>query len=400
MPTGVGLVVVLGAMSVLGPLSIDLYLPALTDIQSDLHTTESKVQLTLTACLIGLAAGQLVIGSLSDALGRRRPLLAGMGAYVLATAGCALAPSIELLVALRFVQGFCGAAGVVIARSVVRDLFEGNEAVRFFASLMLVSGLAPIVGPLLGAGVLHWTSWHGVFVLIGSAGALLTMVAAVRLAETLPPERRRRGGLRASGAAFRVLLGDRAYVGYIFGAGLGFATTFVYVAASPFVLKDLHGLSSVQFSLVFGTNSMALIGMGQVSRHLVHRFGSRRLFLAGLAMSSFGGAVVMTVVALDLGLVPLLFGFICAVAAIGLIGPNASALALAKHGDRAGSASALQGVAQFVLGAVAAPFAGIAGRDSAMPMAVLMVSLPAVANLVARTLTRGDRVPAGAAADR
>lgn len=398
LPTGASLVLVLGTLSVLGPLSIDIYLPALPNIQDDLHTTASKVQLTLTACLIGLSVGQLVIGSLSDSFGRRRPLLVGMGAYVIATIGCALTPNIELLVAMRFFQGFCGAAGVVIARSIVRDLYVGNDAARFFASLMLVSGLAPIVGPLLGALVLRWTSWHGVFALIATVGLLMSIVAALRLAETLPPERRRGAGLRESMAAFGVLLHDRVYVGYILGAGLGFATAFVYISGAPFVLKDLHGISSLTFSIVFGLNSMALVGFGQVGRHFVRRVGSRRLYFAGLTMSCAGGAIVFIDVTLDLGLAPLLLGFFCVVGAVGLIGPNASALAMSGHGDRAGSASALQGVVQFAAGATVAPFAGIAGRDTAVPMAILMLSLPIVALSLARWLTRP--VPATAGVDR
>ncbi len=379
--------VLLGAMTALGPLSIDLYLPALPDIETDLNTTTSKVQLTLTACLIGLAAGQLVIGSLSDALGRRRPLLVGMTAYVFASLGCAFAPTIEILIAMRFLQGFCGAAGMVVARSTVRDLHVGADAVRFFASLMVVTGLAPIIGPVLGAIVLRATSWNGVFVMIAAAGAVIAVLAAVRLTETLPVERRRHGGLRASLSAFRVLSRDRRYVGYIVSAGLVFATAFVYIASAPFVLKDLYGLTSLKFSIVFGLNSMALVGFGQISRLLVRRVGSRRLFQAGLAMSTLGGAIVMTVVALDLGLAPLLAGFFCVVGAIGLVGPNATALAMADHGDNAGSAAALQGVAQFVLGAAVAPLAGIAGRNTAMPMAVLMVSIPLLAVAVARLMT-------------
>jgi MFS transporter, DHA1 family, multidrug resistance protein len=393
LPSGSGLVLVLGAMTALGPLSIDVYLPALPEIETDLATSTSMVQLTLTACLVGLAVGQLVMGSLSDAVGRRRPLLLGMSAYVGATFACALAPTIEWLIAARFVQGFCGATGVVIARSVVRDLFTGAEAVRFLGSLMLVTGLAPILGPVLGALVMGATSWRGIFVLIGTAGAVFTAIAHRRLVETLPVERRRRGGLRASVSTFGELLADRRFVGYVLASGLIFATAFVYIASAPFVLKELFGLTSVSFAVVFGLNSMALMGFGQVSRFVVHRLGSRRLFLAGLAMSGAGGSVVLAVISLDLPLGFLLAGFFLVVGAIGLVSPNATALALADHGDKAGSASALQGVAQFVLGATAAPFAGIAGNDTALPAAILMFALPLLAIVAAATLVGRSHGP-------
>ncbi|MDX6732677.1 MAG: transporter, family, multidrug resistance protein, partial [Baekduia sp.] len=266
------LVGVLGSLSAFGPLSIDMYLPALPAMADDLHAAPSLVQLTLTACLLGLAAGQLVGGPISDARGRRGPLLAGLAVYVVASALCALAPSVGVLIALRFVQGAAGSFGIVIGRAVVRDLHEGREAARLFAALILVNGVAPILAPVIGAGILHVTSWRGVFAVLAVIGAGLLVVVAAVLGETLPAADRHAGGLRATLRTFRELLGDRGFVGCVLSAGLAFAAMFAYISGSPFVLQDVYGASPAVFAVLFGINGLGIVLAGRLSSRLSERY--------------------------------------------------------------------------------------------------------------------------------
>ncbi|MEU2158709.1 multidrug effflux MFS transporter, partial [Streptomyces sp. NPDC019396] len=255
-------VLVLGGLTALPPLSMDMYLPALPQVTGALDASAATVQLTLTACLAGMALGQLVVGPMSDRWGRRRPLLVGMAVYVAATAVCALAPGAELLIAFRLLQGLAGAAGIVIARAVVRDLYDGVAMARFFSSLMLVSGMAPIIAPLIGGQVLRVTDWRGVFYVLAGIGLLLTLLAARFLHETLPPERRHSGGVGQALGTMRGLLADRVFAGYTLAGGLAFATLFAYISASPFVVQEIYGASPQTFSLLFGLNSLGLVAVG------------------------------------------------------------------------------------------------------------------------------------------
>lgn len=372
----VRLVVILGALSAFGPLSIDLYLPALPALTRDLGAGASAGQLTLTACLAGLAFGQLVAGPLSDRLGRRRPLLAGLAAYVAASLACALAPSIGALVALRFVQGLAGAAGIVIARAVVRDLRSGAEAARLFSFLMLVTGLAPILAPVVGGELLRVTSWRGLFVALALIDVVLLAAAAGWLEETLPTARRHDGGLRETGRAFGVVSRDRVFVAYALLLSLSFAEMFAYIAGSSFVTQDLYGVSSQTFALIFGLNALGLTACSQVNGALVGRLGPRRLLSIGLGLGAAGGLTLLAVVvAGGIGLAGILPCLFVAVSSIGLVLPNATALALADYPHVAGSASALVGVTQFLVGAAIAPLVGIAGTRSALPMGIAMAAL-------------------------
>lgn len=229
------LVLVLGSLIAIGPLTIDMYLPALPDIAADLHTTSAAVQLTLTGTLAGLAFGQLLIGPLSDAVGRRAPLLAGIGLHIVASVLCVVAPNIEVIGALRVLQGLGAAAASVVAMAVVRDLFDGAAFAKLFSRLMLVMGVAPILAPTLGSELLRWSDWRGVFLALAVFGLLLVTVAAFGLPETLPPARRRGGGVAATVRVYGSLLRDRTFVGLVLVAGLAMAALFAYVAGSSFV---------------------------------------------------------------------------------------------------------------------------------------------------------------------
>ncbi len=379
---------ILGALSSIGPLSIDMYLPALPRLSSDLSASASLVQLTLTACLVGLAAGQLLAGPVSDLWGRRRPLLAGVLIYTAVSLLCVVAPSVEVLIVLRLIQGTAGAACIVISRAVVRDMHDGPAAARFFSLLMLVNGVAPVAAPVIGGQLLRFTSWRGVFVVLAILGLLMT-VSLLGLRETLPVEARHTGGLKASLRTFGDLLTDRAYVGYALASGFAFAAMFAYISGSPFVLQNIYGLSPQEFSLAFAVNSIGIILFGQVSTVLVGRFPPRTLLAAGLLVALAGGVLLVVVVFGDLGLPGMLVALFLVVSAIGLTMPNATALALSgRPPNVAGSASALLGMAQYVIGAVTAPLVGLAGTHSAVPMAVLIAGSAAAGVIVFAALTR------------
>jgi MFS transporter, DHA1 family, multidrug resistance protein len=380
----VRLVVVLGAVNAVGPLSIDMYLPALPDIARSLDTSASQVQLTLSACVAGLALGQLVLGPLSDRRGRKLPILAAMTTYAIVSVLCALAPSAPTLMGLRFVQGLAGAGGVVIARAVVRDLHTGAAAVRLFSSLMLVTGLAPILAPLVGGQVLEFTSWRGIFVVLGVLAALIALAVAVGLRETLPAERRSRHGVGRTLGTMGMLLRDRWFVGHGLAGGLAFGALFAYISSSSFVLQGIYGVSPQLYSVLFALNGLGLIAGSQVNARLVGRFGPTLLLRCGLASIVASALTLLTVVTVGgLGVWAVLVPMFVIVSSLSFVFPNSTALALADHAAVAGTASALLGVIQFSVGAVVAPLVGAAGTTSAIPMAVVMTAV-ALGALVAR----------------
>ena len=369
------LVVILGALSAFAPLSIDMYLPALPVLGRDFGAGAAQIQLTLSSCLLGLALGQMVAGPLSDALGRRRPLLIGVAAYALASLLCVVAPSVGALIVLRFVQGAAGAAGIVISRAVVRDLHAGVAAARFFSLLMLVNGLAPILAPVVGGQLLRVTSWRGVFVVLAAIGVGLFLATAAGLRETLPAGSRHGGGLGATLVTFRRLLADRSFVGYALSGGLAFAAMFAYISGSPFVLQGIYGVSPQLFSIMFGLNALGLMVAGQINGRLVGMVSPRRLLGAGVTASAVGSVSLLVVVVAGLGLTGVLPALFVVVASLGFVLPNATALALSGHPQTAGSASALLGVLQFTVGAIAAPLVGLGGAHTALPMALVIAAL-------------------------
>jgi DHA1 family bicyclomycin/chloramphenicol resistance-like MFS transporter len=353
-----------------------------------LHTSASLVQLTITACLFGLAAGQLVVGPLSDALGRRPPLVVGMILFTVASALCAASPSVDVLIVLRAVQGFTGAAGIVIARAIIRDRFSGAAVAHYFALLTLVNGLSPVLAPLLGAQVLRFTSWRGVFLALAAVGAILSLVAS-RQKETLAPSRRRTGGLSASLGVMRGLTADRVFVGYALGNGFVLGAMFAYISGSAYVLQEIYRLSPQLFSVVFAINAIGIMVASRVVSFLSGRVPLRRLLAAGLAESAVGGAVVLISVLFHLGLPGLLPGLFLVVSSVGLVMPTTMSLALADHAHNAGSASGALGLAQFTVGGAVAPLVGLSGGHSALLMAILIAALAVSAGAICTLLTRG-----------
>ncbi|WP_372461479.1 multidrug effflux MFS transporter [Actinacidiphila acidipaludis] len=382
--TGWLVTLVLGGLTALPPLSMDMYLPALPQVTDALHAPSATVQLTLTGCLAGLALGQLVAGPLSDRWGRRGPLLTGMVIYVLATAFCALAPSAGLLIGVRVVQGLAGAAGIVIARAVVRDLYDGVDMARFFATLQLISGVAPIVAPLIGGQILRVTDWRGVFVVCTVIGVLLTVLVWRRLHETLPPAERHSGEMKETFGAMRGLLADRVFTGYVLAGSFGFAALFTYVSASSFVVQDVYGASVQTFSLLFGLNSVGIVAVGQLNgKVLVGRVDMDKVLGAGLVLI---GAASVALVLLTTGvfgpatLPEIAAALFVLMASMGLVLPTTNTLALLRTKRSAGSASALIGTSSFLVGAAISPLAGVAGDGTAVPMAITQLTCVVIAS--------------------
>jgi DHA1 family bicyclomycin/chloramphenicol resistance-like MFS transporter len=375
LPSRPALIVILGSMVAIGPLSIDMYLPGLPQITRSLHAQAAEVQLTLTAVVVGLALGQLVAGPLSDRIGRRRPLVAGLLAYAGVSVLCALAPTVTVLTGLRLLQGLAGGAGIVIGRAVVRDLYAGAAAARLFSSLMLVTGLAPILAPVIGAQVLKVTDWQGIFVVLAGLALAIVTLAAVALPETLPPARRDRGGLPQTLATLRGLLTQRMFMGYALTAALAFGALFAYIAGSSFVLQEVYGLSPQAFSLAFGANGLGLVVGSQINARLVGRFGPGFLLRRALLVIVTAAAALVAVVAIDLGVWPVIIATFVVMSSLSFVMPNSTALALADQAKVAGTASALLGVIQFLVGGLAAPLVGLGGTGSALPMAIVMLSL-------------------------
>lgn len=398
----IGLLVtfILGSLTATPPLAMDMYLPALPEVTRSLSAPAATVQLTLTACLAGMALGQIVVGPMSDKWGRRRPLLAGLAVYVVATALCAVAPTVEVLVAFRLVQGLAGAAGIVIARAVVRDLYDGVAMARFFSTLMLISGVAPVVAPLIGGQILRFTDWRGVFVVLVVVGVALGVVVWARLPETLPVVERHAGGVGDTLRAMRGLLADRAFTGYMLAGGFAFASLFAYVAASPFVMQEIYGASAQTFSLLFGLNSIGLVVVGQINgKILVGRVRLDRVLGLGLLVV-IAAATVLLLMSLgvfgEVGLGPVAAALFVLMSAMGISLPNTQALALMRVKQSAGSASALLGTSSFLIGAVASPLVGIAGEDTAVPMAVVQLAAAVVALGFLVSMCRGQGAGTGA----
>lgn len=379
----------LGSLVALGPLSIDMYLPALPQLTDDLAASPSQVQLTLTGVLVGLGLGQLLIGPLTDIYGRKRPLLAGIAVNIVASLLCAVAPSILVLDVLRVVQGVGAAAATVVAMAVVRDLFTGRAAASLISQLVVVMGLAPVLAPSLGSAVLEVGTWRTVFVVLAGLGLLLALLAAVGLKETLPPQRRSAPGLRATLAGYGGLLRDPTLVGYMTVSSLTMAAVFAYVSGASFVLQDGFGLDERTFGLLFGVGAIGLIVFSQVNVALLRRFEPGTILRGALTVAALAGtALLVAAVTGAGGLLGIMIPIWVVLAMAALCGPNATALALADHGHRAGAAAALLGAAQFTLGAVAAPLSGLGEAGSAVPMAATIAGALVLAALLVRLVLR------------
>jgi MFS transporter, DHA1 family, multidrug resistance protein len=389
--TPLGLFLVLGGLSAIGPIATDLYLPALPEMARQQHASTSAVQLTLTACLLGLGVGQVVAGPLSDRFGRRQPLLVGLALFMLASIACALAPNVAVLIGTRGLQGLAGAAGVVISRAVVRDLFEGPAMAAMMSRLMLVMGVAPILAPLGGSALLHATSWRGLFWIMTGFALALFLGSLRFVPETFTPnaEGPDRVPVRQTLAE---LLHNSRFVGAVTGGAFAIAAMFAYISGSSFVFQKFFGLNQSVYALIFGLNAVGIIALSQWSAVLVRTYSPARLLLAATTASSLGGIGLLLGALGHAGLpviIPMLF---LAIAPVGLALPNSAALALSGPRNQAGTASATLGLAQFGVGAAVAPLVGAFGGTDVVPMAtVICVCAVVAASAAGFTASRKDR---------
>ncbi|MEO2075872.1 MAG: Bcr/CflA family multidrug efflux MFS transporter [Bacillus sp. (in: firmicutes)] len=366
------LALLLGSLGLLGPFTIDTYLPSFPTIVKDYHTTASLVQISLTSCLLGLGLGQLIIGPLSDVKGRRKPLIFFIILYLLASLTCAIAPNIYFLIGSRLVQGFAAAGGLVISRAIVRDLFSGRELTKFFTMMVLVGNLGPIVAPIAGGGILAFTNWHGVFVALACLGAVLLCIVLLKLEETLPVENRVPSNLAQILKNFGSLFKDRTFLGYALSQGFTVAGIFAYVSGIPFVYQNIYGVTPQQFSFLFGVNGIALIIGSQMVGRLADFVQEKTFLKIGLVISNVAGAWLLIALLLKAPLFAVAIPIFFFVSSISIIGTTSFALAIESQGHIAGSASALLGVLPFVLGSITAPLVGIAGANTGVPMGVIM----------------------------
>ncbi len=391
--------VTLGLISAIGPFAIDMYLPALPSIGQTLHAGSSAVQLTLTAFFVAVSIGQPVCGPLSDMVGRKLPLYAGLALFAAGSLGCALAPNVQTLIAFRFVQGLGACAGMVIPRAVVRDLHTGIEAARLMSMLMLVFSISPILAPLTGSFAIQLGSWRAVFWIV-LAAALIGLAIAGSLPETRPAEARASSSLGSALRAYAALLRDRHFLGLTCVGSFGIGSFFVYLGNSPFVLIGHYHLSPRLYSLCFALNAAAFIATAQLTASLAFRFGLRSLVRR--AVTAYG-AILLALLGTFLAGVDqlwlLLTALFFAVGCLGLVLPGTTVLALEEHGPISGTASALMGTVQFALGALLMFFVSTIARGTPLPMIAGIAACAALAFAFAQGATRTPHLSAQPAAD-
>ena len=358
-------------LTVFGPISMDLYLPALPALTADLGAVTSVAQLTVTACLIGLSAGQLIAGPLSDRFGRRGVLLIGILAYIATSALCAISPTMELLIATRFVQGLAGGVGIVIAQAAGRDIYTGGALIRFYGRLTVVGGLAAIIGPLLGGLLNSFTDWRGLFVFLALIGAGILIVTLLVFRETLPTTDRTRGGFGQTVRDYRTLLSDRVFLGAVLNQGFLYAALFAYLAGSTFVLQEIYGLSPLGYALAFGLNSAGFMTFGYLAGRAAEKWSIPGTLGGGIVVAGAGalGLLAAGVTAMPLWVV--VVSLFLLAAGVAISSPPATTLALVDYPQIAGTASSLLGMVRFGFGGIAAPLVGVAGALSILPLGLV-----------------------------
>jgi DHA1 family bicyclomycin/chloramphenicol resistance-like MFS transporter len=365
-----------------------MYLPAFPDMAVDLHTSATGIQLTLTAFLVGLGLGQLFIGPLSDATGRRRPLLIGSFVCLMAGVACAMAPNVELLGAARFAQGLSRAAGVVLARAIISDSSHGPRAAKLLGVTLIISIIAPVVAPLAGGTIITNLGWRAVFWVLAALTGVMFLGAAAFAKESLPDTARTRGGLKATMAGAREALTNRNYLGYLLTFCFAFAALFAYISASPFVMQKVLGLSTSTYAMLFGLNAVAIVITSSVAAALAGRVAYRSMITGGLTVAVLATAGLLVAIFNAVPTLPTLILFAIFQGSLGFIFANATTLALEETEAHAGTGSAFLGFLQFMLAAVASPLVGLAGEETATPMGLVMIISIALAALAFITLTR------------
>lgn len=384
-------IVLLGALTALGPFTIDLYLPAFPVLEADFQTTAAAIQLTLTGTMIGFAVGQLVVGPLSDKVGRRIPLIAVTALHVLASAAAAFAPELGLLSAARVFMGIGAAAGGVVAMAIVRDLFGGRRLVIMLSRLALVSGVAPVIAPLIGSMLLTVMPWRGIFVVLAAYGAVMLVAAIILIPETLPKERRHDRGSTTVLQRYRSVFSDRVFIGVLIIGGMTFSGLFSYLSASPFLFQQTHGLDAQQYGVLFAVNSLGVVVGVQVASRLATRFGPQWVLAFSTAVLLLAGAAIIVTDQLGLGLWGTVIPLFVFMTACGFTFPNVQVLALDRHGKAAGTAASILGAVNFGVAGLITPIVGWVSRDAgitATTMAAVMVGCAAIGALALWLIVR------------
>lgn len=368
----VAYIVILGALVALGPFTIDLYLPAFPQVAIDLAASDAAIQFTLTATTIGFGIGQLVVGPLSDAFGRKWPLIIATLVHILASVFVVIAPSIEWVLAGRVLQGFGAAGGAVVAMAIVRDLFSGQRLIRMLSRMALVTGLAPVLAPVIGSQLLRVVDWREIFIVLAIYGVLIGAIATAWLRETRPASMRSGAGLAAMRARYRRLLSDGSFMGVAMVGAMTFTTLFAYLSASSFVLQDQYGLSPQAYGVVFGLNSVGVAIGTQVSARLMRALAPRDVATGGVIMMSAGAVSLLVCSLFDTGLLGVIVPLFFVVTPLGFIMPAVQVMALQDHGSEAGTAASLIGAMNFGVAGLVSPIVGMLGASSTT-MAVVMI---------------------------
>jgi MFS transporter, DHA1 family, multidrug resistance protein len=388
---------VLLLLTVFGPISMDLYLPLLPALTLELDAATSMAQLTVTACLIGLALGQLIAGPLSDRFGRRGPLMVGVIAYIVTSVWCAMSPSVELLIVARLMQGLAGGVGLVIAQAAGRDLYSGGALIRYFGRVTVLSGLAAIVGPLLGGLLATVTDWRGLFLFLAAIGGAILLAVLLLFTETLPGEHRTKGGFAQTGRDYRALLSDRRFVGAVLASGFANAAIFAYLAGATYVLQGIYGLSPQQYALAFGLNSAGFMVFGWLAGRATERWSIRGTLVVGLTICGLGALGLLAGGLTPMPIAVVVVSLLMMVSGVAVTTPPTTTLALAGYPQIAGTASSLLGMARFVFGGIAAPLVGIAGAATMLPLGIVtVVSIALAAASVSLLATRRHAIESDA----
>lgn len=370
---------ILALLTVLGPASMDLYLPVLPALARDLGASTSSAQLTMTTCLLGLALGQVVAGPVSDRYGRRGPLIVGLVIFVIASALCAFSTSAAVLIALRLVQGLAGAVGLVIAQAAGRDIYEGRQLTRYYGRIVVLSGLAAIVAPVIGGQLATLLDWRGFFGVLAAIGALVLLGIVFGFRETLLEEHRVTGGARSTGGHVRTLAGDRLFLGAMLASAFTAAAYFAYLAGASFVLQDIYALSPAAYSLVFGLNAAGFALFGFLGGRAAERWSERLAFILGLGIIAVGAGGLLATALIHLSLPFAVVSFFAVAAGAAAVSPPATSLALADYPQFAGTASSILGVTRFAAGALTAPLVGLSGSRTMIPLGIVTVASTALA---------------------
>ncbi|HTJ79802.1 MAG TPA: Bcr/CflA family multidrug efflux MFS transporter [Rariglobus sp.] len=383
------LVLVLGTLTALGPLAIDMYLPALPWIARDLNVDLGAIQFTLSVFMIGISVGQAFYGPIVDRYGRRGPLLIGMVVFVVAAVGCAHAHSMKSLLLWRLLMALGGSASMVIPRAVVRDFFNEKESARMYSLLMLILGVSPILAPTLGGQMLGWTGWRGIFWVLAGIGVLCTATILWGMPESLPKAARSQGGVGLALRTYAKLLADRRFLGAALASGFTLGAIFAYLSGSSFVFIELFKLTPQQYALVFGFNACGLIAASQFNRWLLNRHSSWQVLSVAFLAAAIVGLALLAVGATGIGGLPAVIGLLFLnLSCAGIIMPNIAAVAMAPFGAVAGSASALLGTVQFALGAASGALVGVLHNGTLLPMTAGVAGCALTGWILLRTLVR------------